>query len=223
MTTHVVWDWNGTLLDDVQYAADLMDGLLEKRGMPPLGGLDAYYRAFTFPIRKYYANVGFENDDDFAAASVEWMDAYMAGESACWLRDTAVEALEYLKRENVRQVVVSASEIGNLTKQVERLNVKGYFDTLCGLRHIYATSKTDIARTWLLESGERAKDTVFIGDTTHDFQVASALGCRCVLLSGGHQARAALEGLGCEIAATPFEAARMALGRGRDEDDACDL
>ncbi len=220
MTTHVIWDWNGTLLDDVRFSVGLMNGLLEKRHMPTLQGLDDYYRAFAFPIRRYYANVGFADDDVFLAVAHEWMDAYMAGESACGLRATAVEAMDLLSRNRISQVVVSASEIGNLTKQVERLCLLDRFDALCGLDNIYGTSKVDIARGWLMKSGADARDVVFIGDTSHDFEVASAVGCRCILVSGGHQARAAIMECGCPVAGTPYEAARMAIGEGGHENDA---
>ena len=211
MITTVIWDWNGTLLDDARYSMGVMNGILAERNMPLIDSVEAYYRAFDFPIRKYYANVGFADEESFAEVSVAWMNAYMAGESACGLRETAAEAMDLLKANGVRQVVVSASEIGNLRKQIDRLGLTGRFDDLRGLNHIYATSKTDVARKWLTDSGERVQNVLFIGDTTHDFEVASALGCRCVLVSGGHQARAALETCGCAVAGTPFKAARQAL------------
>ena len=31
---HVIWDWNGTLLDDVNYSVDLMNALLDRHGLP---------------------------------------------------------------------------------------------------------------------------------------------------------------------------------------------
>lgn len=211
MTTHVIWDWNGTLLDDAAFSAGLMNDILAKRGMPTLNGMDGYHRVFAFPIRRYYANVGFVDDDAFYSAANEWMDAYMAGEGACGLRATAVEAMDLLNAKSVSQVVISASEIGNLRKQVERLGLTGRFDALCGLGDIYGASKADIARRWLTASGADARHVVMIGDTAHDFEVAGAIGCRCVLLGGGHQARAALETCGCAVAGTPYEAARIAL------------
>ena len=33
---HVIWDWNGTLLDDVGHAVATMNTLLAPRGLPPL-------------------------------------------------------------------------------------------------------------------------------------------------------------------------------------------
>ncbi len=220
MTTHVIWDWNGTLLDDAAFSMGLMNGILKKRRMPTLNGIGDYHRAFAFPIRQYYANVGLTSDDDFLEAAHEWMDAYMAGERACALRATAVEAMDYLCAKTIGQVVISASEIGNLIKQVERIGIMDRFDALCGLNDIYGTGKADIARKWLIDSGAEAKNVVMIGDTAHDFDVARAIGCRCVLLDGGHQARAALETCGCPVADTPYEAAMIAAGEGGHENDA---
>lgn len=220
MTTYVIWDWNGTLIDDVRFGLELMNDVLAKRGMSRLRGLKDYYRAFAFPIRRYYANVGFVNEEAFLSAANEWMDAYMAGEDACPLRDTAVAAIDHLSSQGINQVVISASEIGNLTKQVARLGLSGRFDALCGLEDIYASGKAEIARRWLASSGADANHVTLIGDTAHDFDVAKAIGCRCVLVSGGHQSREALKLCGCPVANSPYEAVLKALEEEEHASDA---
>ena len=82
MIDHVIWDWNGTLLDDVQYGVDLMNALLKSYKKPQLNGIQEYHRVFTFPVRDYYAAVGL-GGDLFDEAAVRWMDAYMRNEEIC--------------------------------------------------------------------------------------------------------------------------------------------
>ncbi|MDR2569759.1 MAG: HAD family hydrolase, partial [Oscillospiraceae bacterium] len=62
-----------------------------------------------------------------------------------------------------------------------------YFDELLGLSDIYAKSKIDIGLDYL--SRKNAEKAILIGDTIHDYEVASALGIDCVLIPNGHQSR----------------------------------
>ena len=56
-----------------------------------------------------------------------------------------------------------------------------------GLHDVYAVSKVQLAKDYLAQSGVDSADAVFLGDTNHDAEVARAIGCRCCLISGGHQ------------------------------------
>ena len=56
----VVWDFNGTLLDDLGIGIASINALLARRGMPLVESHDAYHRIFCFPIREYYRRLGFE-------------------------------------------------------------------------------------------------------------------------------------------------------------------
>ena len=52
--THAVWDFNGTILDDVEAGILAVNRLLSERGLPTISGREDYYRVFRFPIRSYY-------------------------------------------------------------------------------------------------------------------------------------------------------------------------
>lgn len=68
----------------------------------------------------------------------------------------------------------------------------GMFDDILGLGDVYAVSKVQLAKDYLSRKGYDPADTVFLGDTSHDAEVARAIGCRCLLISGGHQCDAVL-------------------------------
>ncbi|MBR5429721.1 MAG: HAD family hydrolase [Firmicutes bacterium] len=87
----------------------------------------------------------------------------------------------------------------DLLGQMERFGILPYFDTVLGLTHIYATDKTGIALEWLENSCTDPADCVMVGDTLHDADVARSLGCRCILVSGGHQSRSTLLTAGCTV------------------------
>ncbi len=56
---HVIWDWNGTLLDDVHLTIEIMGGMLGRRGLPPFD-MQRYHAVFGFPVRDFFLRVGLE-------------------------------------------------------------------------------------------------------------------------------------------------------------------
>jgi len=58
--SHIIWDWNGTLLNDVEWCIKVMNQLLVQRSLPPISDVSAYYEVFCFPIIKYYKNLKFD-------------------------------------------------------------------------------------------------------------------------------------------------------------------
>ena len=49
-TKHVIWDWNGTLLDDAVLCVEVMNVVLARRKLPPLTA-ERYADRFRFPVR----------------------------------------------------------------------------------------------------------------------------------------------------------------------------
>ena len=50
---HIIWDWNGTLLDDRWLCVDGINNGLLKRGLTPITE-ETYMNVFTFPVKNYY-------------------------------------------------------------------------------------------------------------------------------------------------------------------------
>lgn len=198
-TKHVIWDWNGTLLDDADLCVSVMTSVLTRRGLPPLTA-EKYAALFRFPVRDYYRDLGFDFDrESFERVGTEFIEGYAAREAECGLRDRAGATLEGLARRGLTQSVLSASQQHRLEHQARRLEVHAHFDALVGLDDHYAHGKVDIGRAWLARSGVDPATAVLVGDTDHDVEVARALGVRCVLISSGHQATARLEQAGVPV------------------------
>jgi phosphoglycolate phosphatase len=212
--THVVWDWNGTLLDDLHACVQVTGTLLREFGLPGLTGVADYQAKFRFPIVDYYALLGFDTapEGNFQAAAERYMELYGAASPACILHEGALDALAAVRRAGLRQVLISASQQDNLLAQVAPFGLAELLDGFHGIDDIYAASKESLARRWL--DGERlAGDRVlFVGDSEHDFEIATALGAHCVLFSGGHHARAHLESLGAPVIDDLREVAAIVAG-----------
>ena len=77
MAAYVVWDWNGTLFDDVALCIQVMNGMLEKRGLPRLAGPEQYRQVFTFPVEEYYKALGFDfSREPFSQLAAEYISEY---------------------------------------------------------------------------------------------------------------------------------------------------
>lgn len=194
--THLIWDFNGTVLDDVRLGIRCVNIMLEKRGLPTLDSVEAYQKAFGFPIDAYYRRLGFdfEKEDYETVLAPEWVAHYLAGEPHCGMNPGVRETMEAVTAMEVPQIMLSASKLEQLESQLDRLGIRNVFDEVLGLDNIHARSKAFLALAWK-ERNPRACP-LFVGDTGHDAEVAAAIGADCVLYTGGHQSEAQLSGLG---------------------------
>lgn len=184
----IFWDWNGTLMDDVDFTHSCLNWMLETHGYPQRYDLAAYREIFGFPIEEYYIRAGFDfAKHPYAELAERFMEHYNAGVDACPPSAHAAETLAELSRQGWRQSVLSASRRDYLIEQVAARGLQGYFTELLGLADIYGVSKVQVGKQWLAQSGIAPAACVMVGDTQHDAEVAKALGTKCVLYTGGHQ------------------------------------
>lgn len=199
-TDLLIWDWNGTLLDDVTLCMDALNLLLRRHGYPQQYDLTRYKQIFRFPIKEYYHDAGFDfSRHPYEDLSEEFMDFYVPGSANCGLMPGAQIALAAAKERGIPQVILSASPADLLRSQAKERSVDGFFDAMLGLGDIYAHSKVDLGLDFMRKSGVQPSRALLVGDSVHDFEVAQALGTRCVLCCAGHQCRAALEATGTTV------------------------
>jgi len=195
----IIWDWNGTLFDDLEVCVNVMNGVLGNRNLPLLN-IKKYKEIFGFPVKHYYSQLGFDFiKEPFDKISTEFISEYQKESLSAKLNENCLSALRYIRNEGIKQVILSASQIENLEEQVRHFEIIDYFDRLLGLDHCHATSKVDIGKKWLEESGFDKKEVLLVGDTLHDYETACEIGCDCVLLSIGHQSKERVSYLGVPV------------------------
>lgn len=184
---HVIWDWNGTLLDDLDIVIGVMNSLLEKRKMNIIDR-ERYLDIFDFPVINYYTKLGFDFSlESFEELANEYVGLYRIASRCCNLQKGTEQALQTIKASGISQSILSASEQAYLEEAINYYRINDYFDRLVGLDNHYAVSKIDNGKKLLKELSLSPSETLFIGDTVHDYEVAKAIGCDCVLLACGHQ------------------------------------
>ena len=194
----IFWDWNGTLVDDVDTVVKINNQVFALHGYPPTTA-EEYRRLFRFPVIEYYRALGV-TDEDFRIIAKEWNQGFMEAFPQVPLKKDVPETLRRFRAAGFRQVIISASQQDQLREQVKLFpQLEGIFDEVLGLSNVYAVSKVELAKDYLARSGVNPADALFIGDTTHDAEVAAAIGCPCRLISGGHQMDSVLETAGVPV------------------------
>ena len=187
---YILWDWNGTLLDDTEAALATLNEMITVRGGQPIGM--AFYRDhFAFPVRHFYDKIGIvaHNEDEWNGIAHEYHEVY--GRQPKKLNPLAVTALEMAKEAGCRQSIVSALRQDLLEADMARNGVTKYFERICGSDNLDGASKLERARVLLRTLSETVpSDThfVLIGDALHDKEVADALGIDCILCAQGSHA-----------------------------------
>lgn len=195
----IIWDWNGTLLDDAELCLASINKMLEIRSLPTIS-LEKYRDVFTFPVIEYYTELGFDFElEVWETVAVEFIDLYMNELQNCILTSYAKETLEAFKQKGYRQAIISAMQHDNLLKSVSDLGIFHYFEHIGGIGDHYAVSKIDNAINYLNSSGVNPENMTLIGDTIHDSEVAAKLGCKCILVANGHQSYERLKKTGLPV------------------------
>ena len=185
--TTIIWDWNGTLLDDAEVCREAINKMLKARNLPELT-LEKYRTVFTFPVIEYYKEVGFDfSKEEWEPVAMEFINLYLNALPACGLTPFASQTLERFKLKGYRQAIISAMEHDALLKSVSDLGIYEYFDFIGGIGDHYGGGKIENARNYFIQAGLNTEKITLIGDTLHDSEVAAQLQCKCILVATGHQ------------------------------------
>ena len=197
--TTIIWDWNGTLLNDLDICLESINEMLEYRGMQSLSR-EAYCEVFTFPVIDYYRQVGFDFDkEEWQTVAMDFMNRYFGKLTRSNLFPEAQAVLEFFGQCGYRQVILSAMEQDALTASVIERGIGRYFQQIVGIDNHYAAGKSGNGRAMFIDHALSGDNTWFIGDTLHDADIARELGCRCLLIANGHQDKKRLEQAGVPV------------------------
>jgi len=184
---HIIWDWNGTLLDDAHIATEVIGEILIENGLPAIT-LDEYRTHFCFPVENYYRKLGFDfNKTPFHFLADRFVRVFDERVKGAKLFDGVTDLLDSISNQGIQQSILSAASQTHLDEIVDHFGVTRYFKRIYGLDNHYAKSKLHRGKQLILDIPISKEKTVFIGDTDHDLEVGQELGIRVILLNGGHQ------------------------------------
>ena len=197
MIDNIFFDFNGTILDDLELTYELLLESLEKYKLP-FSSLEQYRNLFCFPVKKYYENVGFDfNKINFNELATDFINQYsIRQEKETRLFENCKETLEKLKNKGFHLYILTATEYNLLVKQLNHLGIYNYFDGLIAANNNLAMGKIDYGKLYIKEHNIDLSKSIMIGDTVHDYEVSKEIGMECLLFTKGHNTKENLSKIG---------------------------
>lgn len=199
--THIIWDWNGTLLDDIDAVVEATNVVFASYDLPPID-LAAFRAGYTRPVWiSYERRLGRALDDgEWERLDTAFHDAYHRLMEDCRLAADARRTLDTLAGAGHTQSLLSMWRHERLTVAVRTHGIEALFRRVDGLRPEQAGgSKADFAVRHLAALGIDPADVIMVGDSIDDALAARHAGARAVLYAGGMQARTDLDRFGAPV------------------------
>ncbi len=189
---HIIFDYNGTILYDTHICVEILNELLQSHQLPAI--TESFYREiFHFPIASFYTQIGFDfKKENFDQLGKRYMKIYLSNIHRCKVYNGMRALLEQLKQSSAKVSILTALNHEALHEQLKLFNLDHYFDAAFGLADHHALSKIQRGHELMTHVGVPPNETLIIGDTDHDLEVAQSLGIEAILLADGHQDEARL-------------------------------
>jgi len=185
--THVFWDWNGTIIDDLSTNLSVINTLLVNRKKSSIS-LSEYRKVFTFPIKDFYSKVGLPTDGkEYEQLVDDYWNLYKKEIQNIPLMAGIKGMLCTLKEHQIKQYILSASDKGMICDQMSIYGIRDYFEEIIAPQDGYAHGKVELAKQWMSKQNISVAKVIMIGDTFHDYETAKALSIDCLLVNKGHQ------------------------------------
>ena len=193
---HIIWDWNGTLLDDRWLCVEGINKGLIKRKLEPITE-EKYRQVFTFPVKKYYMRLGFNFDkESFEIAGDEFVAYYGKNFHKTNLQKDSKFVLSKIESNQISQSILSAAMQDFLSDWIIAHKLEKYFFKIVGIDNQYAKGKIDQGLKLINDLPFNREDILMIGDTNHDSDVAEKMKVNCILIDHGHVNRERLKKTG---------------------------
>ena len=173
---HIIWDWNGTLLNDLTLCVDLLNVSLEKRKLPEMTE-EKYRKKFLFPIKTFYESIGFDfSKEDFTIANDEFHLGFEQNFKKLALQPYAQDTIARFQKLGVTQSILSATVQRRLEEQVDFFGITHLLDNVVGISNTPSGYGKEFEGKELLNNTDiPLEQTIIVGDSMLDFTVSTAL------------------------------------------------
>lgn len=182
MFKNLIFDWSGTLVDDMGPVIEATNAVLGKYGIAPYDR-EGFRRDFRLPYREFYAEI-------LPGVSLEELEshfrpAFDAAISPVTVLPHAREKLEWALARGLRMFVLTSMDPTAFARQLDEFGMRHYFEeTYAGV-----LDKRDLIHRIIETHALLKEETAFVGDMTHDVETAKHGGISSIaVLTGYHHA-----------------------------------
>lgn len=196
-----MWDWNGTLLDDLEIVVEAVNVGIARFGMPPIDE-NGYRDHFTRPVRAFYDSLfgRLVSDMEWDDLNKSFHDEYHARLHRATLTSDALSAVSRVEELGWSQSLLSMSVHDRLLEAVAARGLADRFSLISGLTGVTGGLKTEHLSIHVDAVGAHPNRVVVIGDTPDDVTAARDLGAKAVLYDGGSHHLPVLQAQGAPVA-----------------------
>ncbi len=194
-----VFDWNGTLFDDMEATHIATNACLNFFNIPDIT-LEQEQELFTFPLIHFYEKMGVSVDHYLKHAEEVgelFHNVYNTHKENCHLAEGAITLLDWLKSQGVVCKILSNHVQTTLENDIDRFDIAHYFDTISGNINpatiITGMNKFERLDMFLNENGFSRDNTFIIGDSHEEPELARKMDILGISISGGLLSPARLE------------------------------
>ncbi|MFE2556800.1 HAD family hydrolase [Streptomyces sp. NPDC059352] len=209
---HLVWDWNGTLLDDTSAVIGATNAAFAEIGLEPIT-LERYRELYTVPVPKFYERLmgRLPTDAEWIVMDGAFHRHYRPRAEGCGLTLGAAELLAARQDSGFTQSLLSLAPHAELIPLVRRHGIAERFVRMDGRVGDSTDGKSGhMVRHLAALSDVPADRVVVIGDAADDAVAAAHVGAKAVLYTGGSHSRASLERVGVPVVDSLTEAVAVA-------------
>lgn len=180
MFRNLIFDWSGTLADDLALVLDATNTVFRHYGLEEMDHGEFKTR-FRLPYPDFYAevlpevNLG-ELEDVFRSG-------FKVSDKTVTILPHAREFMEYCRDRGIRCFALTSVDKNAFEKQVTDLNLKEFFEAI----YSGVLNKCEVIHNLLETHGLNPEETAFIGDMTHDVETAAQAGITSIAVLTGYQ------------------------------------
>jgi phosphoglycolate phosphatase len=185
-----IFDWNGTILDDLQITIDASNVELAVLGIPPVG-TDKYVEMIEIPLINYYKKLGISETvfkKHTIALAKAYHEYYEPLAAKARTRRGTRACLKYLQAKNIQLIILSNHTVEGIYLQLNRLKMTHYFDAVLANDEIHGShllGKEARLKEYLDSQNYSPDEVVIIGDTIEEIGIGKKFGLKTIAISGG--------------------------------------
>jgi phosphoglycolate phosphatase len=199
-----IFDWSGTLVDDLPPVIEATNVVLTHYGKPAMDR-ETFKREFCLPFPVFYERV-------LPGVPLEDLDpvfrrAFIGSKQPATILPYAKDFLLFCEQRGCRMFVLSSALEKQLREQAREAGIHDFFE------HIYAgiLDKRDKIADILATHGLRPEETAFVGDMEHDVETAKSANLLSVAVLTGYDSREALSAAEPDVMANDLQVLRQVM------------
>jgi len=179
MFRNLIFDWSGTLVDDLGPVIEATNAVLEKYDLPPLDR-ESFRRRFRLPYREFYTDV--LPHVPLEELEAHFRPAFDAAVTPVTMIPHAREKLEWCAALGIRTFVLTSMDSTAFKRQMDEFGLRDLFEaTYSGV-----LDKREIIHQILETHTLDPQETAFVGDMTHDVETARHGGVSSIAVLTGY-------------------------------------